>query len=150
MIAIALQFCKVILKDRILPHASIHGGGYQLGRLGCQHGGGEHIVAYAVGKFSYYVSCTGSNHEEIASFGKRYVFYIEREVTIERIYNALVVSECLERHWGNEVSGILSHNDMHIGMELDQHRSQISTLVGSNTACYTQYYGLSCKHLTVP
>ena len=147
VIAIALQLCQIVLQDGILPHAGIHGRSYQLWCLGGQHGSGEHIVADAVSQFADDIGCTGSHYEEIASLGQRYMFHIEREVAVEGIDNALVVGECLERHGGNEVGGILGHDDMHFGMELDQHRSQIGALIGCYTACNTQYDGLSCKHL---
>ena len=149
MIAISLKFGKIILQDRVLPHAGIHGGRNQLGCAGGQHGGGEHVVADAVSQFANNVCCTGSHNKQIAALGQRYMFYVEREVTVEGINNALVVGKRFERHGRNKLGGVLRHNHMHIGMQLNEHRSQIGALVGSNTARNAQYDGLSRQHITL-
>ena len=85
-------------------------------------------------QFADDISCTGSHHKQVATLGQRHMLDIEREVTIKGINDALIVGKCLERHRCDELGGVLSHNHMHIGMQLDEHRGQIGALVGSNTA----------------
>ena len=149
MIAVALQLGKIVLQDRVLPHAGIHGGRNQFGCAGGQHGGGKHVVADAVSQFADDICCTGSHNKQIAALGQRYVFNIEREVAVEGIHDALIVGKRFERHGRNKLGGVLRHNHMHIGMQLNEHRSQIGALVGSNTARNAQYDGLSRQHITL-
>ena len=77
------------------------------------------------------------------------MFDIEREVAVEGVDDALVVRQRFKRHRGDEVCGVVGHDDMHIGIQLHQHRGQVGTLIGSNASRNAQYDGLSCKHLTI-
>ena len=146
MIAVALKFNKIVLQDRVLPHTCIHGWRDKLWSACGQHGGGEHIVADAVSKFADNISCTGSHNKQVATLGQRHMFYIERKVAVEGINDALIVGKCLERHRSDELSGVLRHYHMHIGMQLNEHRGQIGALVGSNTARNAQHNRFSCQH----
>ena len=147
MISISLKFSKIVLQDRILPHTSIHGWRNQFGRASGQHGCGKHIVADAMSQFSNYICCTGSHNKQVAALGQRHMLDVERKIAVEGINDALIVGKCLERHRRDELGGVLRHNHMHIGMQFNEHRSQIGALVSSNTARNAQYDGLSRQHI---
>ena len=87
---------------------------------------------------------TGGNQEKLTFLGQRHMLHIEVEVTVEGIDDALVVGECLEGHRGDEVGGVLRHDDVNVGIQLHQHRGQIGNLVGSNATRDSQNDGFSC------
>ena len=62
------------------------------------------------------------------------MFHIEVKVAVEGIDNALVVRESLEGHRGDEVGGVLRHDDVNVGIEFHQHRGQIGNLIGSDAS----------------
>ena len=83
------------------------------------------------------VGRTGCHEEEVALLRQRHVFHVEVEVTVEGIDDALVVREGLEGHRGDEVRGVLRHDDVNVGVEFHQHRGQIGDLIGSDAARHT-------------
>ena len=125
---------KIILKDSVLPHTGVHGRSEEHWGLRGHDGSGEHIVADAASHLTDDIGSTGGNHKEVASLGQRDMLDIETEVAIEGVDDALVVRQSLEGHRGDELRGVLRHDDMHIGIELYQHRCQIGNLIGSNAS----------------
>ena len=145
-IAILLQLCDIILQDRILPHAGIHGRRYYHRSLCCKDSRCEHIVANAISHLANDVGCGRSNQKHVGLLCQRHMLHLELEVAVEGIYQAFVASKGFECCWSNKVASILCHYHMHLRLLLHEHRCQICYLVCSYASRNSKNYGLSFKH----
>ena len=137
------QLGNIVLKDGILPHASVHGWRYDNRRLCREKCCRQHIVTYPSRQLPYDI-CRGRGDEDnIGELGQRDMFHAEVKVAVECVDDALMACQCLECHRRDEVACVVCHDDMHVGMELDKHGGEIGNLIGRNAACDAEKDGLS-------
>ena len=132
--AVLFQCGDVVLGDGVLQHPGVHGRGDELGTLGRENDGGEHIVGDAVGHFGDHVGRGGGHQDHVGLFGQRDVGDLEFEVAVKGVHHALVTGQGLKGDGSDELGGVFGHDDLHIGPQLAQCAGHIGHLIGGNAA----------------
>ena len=132
--AVVLQRSEVVLRDGVFQHPSVHGWDDQFGAPGRKHHGGEHIIGNAVGHFGNDVGRGRCHQNDIRLFGQRDVSDLELEIAVEGVHHALVAGQRLKDERGDEMGGVLSHNDLHVRPQLFECAGHICHFIGGNAA----------------
>ena len=136
--AVLFQCGDVVLGDGVLQHPGVHGRGDELGTLGRENDGGEHIVGDAVGHLGNDIGGGRGHEDDVGLLCQRDMGDFELEIPVEGVYHALVACQGLERDRGDELGGIFGHDDLHVGPQLAQCAGHIGHFIGGNAAADAQ------------
>ena len=128
------QRSEVVLRDGVFQHPGVHGRADQLGAPGRKHHGGEHIIGNAVGHFGNDVGRGRCHQNDIRLFGQRDMGDLELEIAVEGIHHALVAGQRFKDERGDEMGGVLGHNDLHVRPQLFECAGHICHFIGGNAA----------------
>ncbi len=106
----------------------------QLRAPGRKHHGGKHIIRNAVGHFGNDIGRGGCHQNDVCLFGQRDVGDLELEIPVEGIHHAFVTGQRLKDERGDEMGGVLGHNDLHVGPQLFECTGHICHFIGGNAA----------------
>ena len=133
----------IVLSNRILIHGSVHGRRHQLRTLRRQKNGGEHIVGQAVSRLCHKVGGGRRHTDQVRGFRQRDVLHIVFEISVKGVHRNPVVGQGFKGEGRDEPSGVLGHDDVHIGMLLLQSAGQHGTLICCDAAGDAQQHGFS-------
>ena len=133
----------IILRNRIFIHGSVHGRRHQLRTLRRQKNGGEHIVGQTVGRLCHEVGGGRRHADQVRGFRQRDVLHIVFEIPVKGVHRNPVVGQGLKGEGCDEPSGVLGHDDVHIGVLFLQSAGQHGTLICCDAAGNAQQHGFS-------
>ena len=87
-----------------------------------------------MGHFGNDVGRGRCHQNDIRLFGQRDVGDLELEVAVEGVHHALVAGQRFKDERGDEMGGVLGHNDLHVRPQLFECAGHICHFIGGNTA----------------
>ena len=136
--AVVLQRLEVVLGDGIFQHPGVHGRGDQLGALGGQHHGGEHVVGNAVGHLGNDIGRGRGHEDDVGFLGQRDVGDFKLEIAVKGVHHALVARQGLKGEGRDELGGVPGHDDFHVGPQLFECAGHVCHFIGGNAAADAQ------------
>ena len=144
--AVSAQKVQIVLGHLIFVHIGVHGRGDELGAAAGQHRGGQHIVRNAVGQFGAHIGGGRGDDDQVGPVGHGDVLHLMDEVAVKGVGQALVARQLLKGERSDELGGVLGHDDLHMGVLLDQRGGKIGSLVRGDAAGDAQQDGFSLQH----
>ena len=141
--AIPFQGGDVVLGDGVFQHGRVHGRGDQLLALGRQDHGGQHVVRDAVGELGDDVRRGRGDENEVRCLRQGDVGDIVLEIPGEGIHHAPVVGQGLKGQGGDELGGVLGHDDVDLRPGLPQGAGHVGNFIGGNAPGDAQQHALS-------
>ena len=130
--AVMLQRPDVILGNGVFQHVGVHGRGHQLGAVGRQGHGGQHVVGLAVGHFGNHIGRGRGDEHQVGGVGKADMCHVVLEVAVKRIHDAASICQRFKHQRGDELGGVLGHQHMDVGAQFDQRVGHIGHFISGN------------------
>ena len=108
--------------------------------------GGQHIVSNAVCDLADDIGRGRSHQHHIRPLGQRHMLHAVLEIPVEGIHQAFVARKGLEGDGVDKIGGILSHQHLHIAVELLEHTGQVCNCLGGDASGDRQNHGFSFQH----
>ena len=138
--AVPPQEGQVILGNRILIHAGVHGGRGDFGTVTGQNGGGEHIVGQTVGKLSQNVGRGRGHQYQVGLVGQGDVLHLELVVAVKGVHAYPVARQGFKGVGADKLRGVSGHEYLDVRPLLHQGRGQARRLIACNAAGDTQQH----------
>ena len=118
----------------------------QFGTPTGQNGGGQHVIGQTVGQLGGHIGGGGGDHHQIGTLSQCDMLHLMDKVAVKGVHYDLIARELLKGQRGHKFGGVLGHDHLHIGVELDQSGSQGSGLIRGDAAAYADNNVLSSEH----
>ena len=96
-----------------------------------------------MGQLGQHVGGGGSDEDKVRPVGHSDVLHAVLKVPVKGVHQGLVAGELLKGDGGDKLGGVLGHNDLDVGVLLDQGGGQGRRLVAGDAAGDPQHHCLS-------
>ena len=144
------QGAQVLLRGLSGPHARIHGGGQQNGRLRGQQRGGEHVIRNAAGQLGHQVGRSRSHKHHIGLLRQGYMPDVPGFGSCKGIHTHRAGAEGFKGKRRDQLCGVLCHDDVHLCAQLLQPGHDLACLIGRDAARHAHDHMSAAQHISPP
>ena len=115
-----LESLDISLCHRVFVHLCIHSRRYYFGAVAGKSCCCQHIVGDSRSKLGNAICCSRSYYQYISLISKGYMLNFPWMISVKSVCDASVVGESLEGKRCDELCGVLSHDNIYIGVLFDE------------------------------